>query len=48
MEETKGYWESKLAEFEEAIELEMQMENPNNDMLKLLKFEKEECLKQLQ
>ena len=48
MEETREYWEQKLAEFEEAIQSEMEMDSPNDSMLKLLKFEREECLKQLQ
>lgn len=48
MEETREYWEAKLAEFNEAIEAEMSMDEKNDEMIKLLKFERDECLKQLQ
>jgi len=48
MEETQEYWEQKIAEFNEAIEAEMSMDVQNDEMIKLLKFERDECLKQLQ
>lgn len=47
MEETTEYWQDKLAEFQEALAAEQEMEEPNDSMLKLLKYEIDECLKQL-
>jgi hypothetical protein len=43
MNETREYWENCLAEFEEALALEKTMENPNDDMLRLLSKEIEYC-----
>jgi hypothetical protein len=47
MEETLEYWEEKLAEFQEALQLEEEMEIREDSMLKLLKMEIESCLKQI-
>lgn len=43
MEETLEYWQKCLAEFQEAVENEMQHEVVNDDMLILLKREVENC-----
>lgn len=48
MEETIEYWQLKLSEYQEALESELQMDDRNDDMVKLLKNNIEECLKQLQ
>jgi hypothetical protein len=52
IKETKEYWENCLAEYREALQAEFEMElttiNGLNDlMIQLLKFEIEECIKQL-
>ena len=41
------YWEEKLAEFEEALELEMAMDEKNDAMIKLLKEEIENCKREI-
>ena len=41
------YWEEKLAEFEEALELEMAMDEKNDAMIKLLREEIENCKREL-
>jgi len=41
------YWEKKLAEFEEALELEMAMDEKNDGMIKLLKEEIENCKREI-
>lgn len=38
MDETLDYWQEKLAEYQEAYAAEMEMEEKNQDMIKLLKF----------
>lgn len=52
IEESREYWENCLAEYEEALESEFDMElttitGLNENMIQLLKFEIEECTKQL-
>ena len=52
MEETREYWEKCLAEFELALESEMEMANSapkgfNDNTIQLLKFEIKECINQL-
>lgn len=52
MEETREYWEKCLAEFELALESEMEMANNapkgfNDNTIQLLKFEIKECINQL-
>jgi hypothetical protein len=52
MEETREYWEKCLAEFEEALQSEMEMADTapkgfNDNTIQLLKFEITECIKQL-
>ena len=37
------YWEKKLEEFEEALELELAMDEKNEDMIRLIKFEIDIC-----
>tara|TARA_R100000541_G_C1872348_1_gene81018 strand:+ start:686 stop:856 length:171 start_codon:yes stop_codon:yes gene_type:complete len=47
---TKEYWENCLAEYELALQEEFNMEPGkgfNDDIIQLLKFEINECLKQL-
>jgi len=41
------YWEEKLAEFEEALELEMAMDEKNDAMIKLLREEIENCKREI-
>lgn len=41
------YWEEKLAEFEEALELELSMDEQNDGMIKLLKEEIENCKREI-
>jgi len=41
------YWEERLAEFEEALELEMAMDEKNDAMIKLLREEIENCKREL-
>lgn len=41
------YWEEKLAEFEEALELEMAMDEKNDEMIKLLREEIENCKREI-
>lgn len=43
MDETREYWERCLAEFEEALAAEKEMDIPNDDMLRLLSLEIEYC-----
>ena len=46
----REYWLNCLAEYEEALQSEQEMEQQgigNNDMIMLLKFEIQECIKQL-
>lgn len=47
MEETLEYWQEKLAEFEEALQLEEQMEEREDSMLRLLKMEIDSCKEQI-
>jgi hypothetical protein len=47
MEETLGYWQDKLVEFQEALQSEEQMEVREDSMLKLLKMEIEFCKEQI-
>ena len=50
MEETREYWLNCLAEYEEALEQEFLMKEGkgfNDNMIQLLKFEIDECIKQL-
>ena len=52
MEETREYWEKCLAEFELALESEMEMADNapkgfNDNTIQLLKFEIKECINQL-
>tara|TARA_R110002124_G_scaffold279075_1_gene451407 strand:+ start:107 stop:268 length:162 start_codon:yes stop_codon:yes gene_type:complete len=52
MEETREYWEKCLAEFEVALQSEMDMADIapkgfNDNMIQLLKFEIKECINQL-
>jgi hypothetical protein len=42
-----GFWDDKLAEYQEALESELQMEERNDDMINLLKERIEECSSQL-
>jgi len=48
MDETLEYWQEKLAEFQEALESEQEMDIPNDTMLKLLKLEIDFCTKQIE
>lgn len=41
------YWEEKLAEFEEALESEMAMDEKNDGMIRLLKEEIENCKREI-
>ena len=41
------YWEEKLAEFEEALELEMAMDEKNDTMIKLLREEIQNCKREI-
>ena len=41
------YWEEKLSEFEEALELEMAMDEKNDAMIKLLREEIENCKREI-
>lgn len=41
------YWEEKLAEFEEALESEMAMDEQNDGMIRLLKEEIENCKREI-
>jgi len=41
------YWEEKLAEFEEALDSELAMEEKNDEMIKLLKEEIENCKREI-
>jgi hypothetical protein len=43
MEDELGYWLSCLIEFEQALEGELEMEAPNDETIKLLKFEIMAC-----
>ena len=46
----REYWLNCLAEYEEALQSEQEMEQQgigNNDMIMLLKFEIQECIEQL-
>ena len=52
MEETREYWEKCLAEFEGALQSEMEMADIapkgfNDNTIQLLKFEIKECINQL-
>lgn len=47
MEETREYWEDRLAEYQEALASEFEMDEVNDSMIKYLKFSIEECLEQL-
>lgn len=47
MNETLEYWQEKLAEFQEALELELQMEEREDSMYRLLKLEIEHCQEQI-
>ena len=42
-----SFWQEKLDEYQEALVSELQMEERNDDMIKLLKNNIEECLNQL-
>lgn len=42
-----GFWNQKLQEYQEALASELQMEERNDDMIKLLKNNIEECLNRL-
>lgn len=42
-----GFWNQKLQEYQEALAFELQMEERNDDMIKLLKNNIEECLNRL-
>lgn len=42
-----GFWNQKLQEYQEALDAELQMEERNDDMIKLLKFYIEECSNRL-
>jgi len=41
------YWEEKLVEFEEALELEMAMDEKNDTMIKLLREEIQNCKREI-
>ena len=41
------YWKEKLAEFEEALESELAMEEKNDEMIKLLREEIENCKREI-
>ena len=41
------YWQEKLAEFQEALVAEFEMEEQNEQMIKLLKFEIETCQREI-
>ncbi len=43
----EAYWEEKLAEFEEALELEMAMDEKNDEMIRLLRAEIENCKREI-
>lgn len=47
MEETLEYWQEKLAEFQEALQLEEQMDEREHSMYRLLKMEIEYCQNQI-
>lgn len=42
-----SFWQEKIEEYREALESELQMEERNDDMIKLLKQNIEECLNRL-
>lgn len=42
-----SFWQEKLEEYQEALTSELQMEERNDDMIKLLKRNIEECSNQL-
>ena len=42
-----SFWQEKLEEYQEALASELQMEERNDDMIKLLKNNIEECLNRL-
>lgn len=42
-----SFWQEKLKEYQEALASELQMEERNDDMIKLLKRNIEECSKQI-
>ncbi len=41
------YWEEQLVEFEEALELEMAMDEKNDTMIKLLREEIQNCKREI-
>lgn len=43
MEDELGYWVACLIDFEQALEGEMQMESPNDNTLRFLKYEITSC-----
>lgn len=43
----QDFWNEKLAEYQEALEAEQQMEDKEHSMIEYLKFSIEECLRQL-
>lgn len=47
MDETLEYWQEKLAEFQEALGLEEQMDEREHSMYRLLKIEIEYCQEQI-
>ena len=47
MEETREYWQDRLAEYQEALASEFEMDEVNDSMIKYLKFSIEECLEHL-
>lgn len=42
-----SFWEEKLAEYQEALDAEKQMEYKNDDMIQYLKFCIDKCIKEL-
>ena len=42
-----SFWQEKLAEYQEALAAEEQMESRDDSMIQYLKFSIEECLRQL-
>lgn len=47
MDETLEYWQEKLAEFQEALQLEELMDEREDSMYRLLKMEIEHCQEQI-
>lgn len=47
MDETLEYWQEKLVEFQEALQLEEQMDEREDSMYRLLKLEIKYCQTQI-